>query len=104
MSLRRVVHAQIVADLADYHLARVEPHADGELESSGSEYACVGAQLFQRGEGGVACSLPVVLVGDGSSEQRHHAVPGELVDGAFESVDVSGENLEDSIEDAMPVF
>jgi hypothetical protein len=44
----------------------------------------------------------VVLVGDGSPEERHHAVTGELVDGALESVDSPGEDLEDAIEDAMP--
>ena len=30
--LRGVVHAQIVADLADHDLARVDSHADGEVE------------------------------------------------------------------------
>jgi len=34
VALRGVVHAEIVADLPDDHVARVEPHADGEVEAA----------------------------------------------------------------------
>ncbi len=50
MSLGRVVHAQIVADLADHHRA--------------------GLQVERR----VAGALAVVLVGNGSPEQSHDPV------------------------------
>ena len=49
-------------------------------------------------------SPSVVLVGDRSAEERHHAVAGELVDRALESVDGPHENREDTIEDAMPLL
>jgi hypothetical protein len=35
LALRGVVHAEIVADLPHHDLARVEPHADGEVEAAG---------------------------------------------------------------------
>src|SRR5262249_53864654 len=34
VALRGVVHPEIVADLPDDHVARVEPHADGEVEAA----------------------------------------------------------------------
>ena len=49
-------------------------------------------------------ALSVVLVRDGSPEERHHAVTGELVDRALEPVDSPGEDVEDAIEDAMPLL
>ena len=102
MSLGRVVHAQVVADLADHHLAGVDPHPDRELEPAGSERARIGMQLAHRRKGGVARSPRVVLVGDGRPEERHHAVACELVDRALEAMNAGGEDREDAIEHAMP--
>src|SRR5262249_797068 len=61
-------------------------------------------QLVHRRQCRVARAPGVILVGDGRSEQRHDAVAGELIDRAFESVDVRGENLEDAIKNAVPLF
>ncbi len=104
VALGRVVHAQIVADLPDDHLARVDAHPHRELDPASPERVRIGSQLVHRRERGVTGAAAVVLVSDGSPEERHHAVSGELVDRALESVDACGENLEDAIENAMPVF
>ena len=45
-----------------------------------------------------------VLVGDGRSEERHHAVTGVLVDRALESVDFGRDRLEAPIHDLMDVL
>jgi len=53
-------------------------------------------------ESGTARTPRVILVRDGSTEQRHDPVTGELVDGPLEAVDAVGQNLEEAIEDPMP--
>ena len=100
--LRRIVHAQVVADLADHHFARVEAHADGELEAAALERARIGAELLLHAERGVARAPGMVLVRDRRPEQRHDAVTGELVDGAFEAMDLFGQDLEEAVEHPMP--
>src|SRR6185295_16705993 len=46
----------------------------------------------------------MVLVGDGRAEQRHDAVPQELVDGALVAVDGGQHDLEDAVHDAVDLF
>ena len=102
VSLGGVVHAQVVADLADHHLPRVEAHADGELEPSGSERTGIAPQLVHQVQRGVTRSPGVILVRDGSPEESHDPVAGELVDGAFEAMDRLGRDLEEAVENPMP--
>ena len=45
-----------------------------------------------------ARTLRVVFMRDRCAEQRHDAVAGVLVDGAFEAMHAVGENLEEAIE------
>jgi hypothetical protein len=67
--LRRVVHAQIVADLADDHLTGVETHADRETEAvAQSQVVRVAAQPVAEMQRRVAGALRVVLVRDGRPE------------------------------------
>ena len=59
MALRRVVHAQFVADRgADHHLAGVEPHAHGKAEGrAAADLFAEGAQLVAQVQRGVAGAL-----------------------------------------------
>ncbi len=103
VTLGGVVHAQVVADLADDHVARVE--ADARLEVQ----AVLAAQLLaERAQGvaqvqrRVAGPLRVVLVRDGRPEERHDAVPRVLVDGPLEAMHTVGQDLEEAVEDRVP--
>src|SRR5262249_36278775 len=49
-------------------------------------------------------ALRVVLVRDGRAEERHDAVAGVLVHRALEAVHALSEELEEAIEDAVPVL
>src|SRR5439155_9713543 len=65
VALRRVVHAEVVADLADHHLARVEAHADGEADAArGPQLVRVASDLVTEMERRPARALGVVLVRD----------------------------------------
>jgi hypothetical protein len=62
MSLSRVVHAEIVTDLPDHDFARIESHANGEVEGGGSaELVRVAPQLITQVKGRVAGRLSRVL-------------------------------------------
>jgi hypothetical protein len=105
MALGRVVHAQVVADLADHHFARVEPHAHGEAQAvAPPEFVRVAAQLIAQPKRRVARSLGVVLVGDRSTEERHDPVARVLVDRALEAVHAVGQDLEEAVQDPVPLL
>ncbi len=105
VSLRGVVHAEVVADRPHDHLAGVEPHAHGEAQLAGAaQLLREAAQLLADMERRVAGPLRVVLVRDRGAEQRHDAVAGELVDGPLEAVDAVGEDGEEPVEDAVPLL
>jgi hypothetical protein len=77
----RVVHAQIVTDLPDHDLPRVETHPHREADPlPDAQLVCVAAQLVAQVESGVASPLRVVFVRDRGTEQRHDAVTAILVD------------------------
>ena len=102
VALRRVVHAQVVADLADHDLAGVEAHAHGEVAGRAARAQVLrhSAQLLAQVQGRVAGALRVVLVRDRRAEQRHDAVAGVLVHRALEAMHAVGEDLEEAVEDA----
>jgi hypothetical protein len=52
----------------------------------------------------IAGSLRVVLVGDGRAEERHDPVARVLVDGSLEAVDAVRQDLEEAIQDAVPLL
>jgi len=105
VALRRVVHAQIVADLAHDDLSGIEAHANRKIQSARQpQLIGVGPERVAQVQRGVAGALRVVLVGDGRAEQRHDAVAGVLVHRAFEAVHAVGEDLEEAIENLMPLF
>ena len=103
MSLRRILHAQVVADAPDDDLARVEPDAHGERHAVlGADLARVRAGGVTQMERGVAGALRVILVGDRRAEKRHAAVSGELVDEALEALDAVAEHAEEALHDLRP--
>jgi hypothetical protein len=93
MALRRVVHAEVIADLADDDFPGVESHPDGEVEGVFETHLVrVARELLLKMERRVARPLGVILVRDRRAEERHDAVAGELVDEALEALDAVGED------------
>jgi hypothetical protein len=100
-----VVHAQVAADLPDHDLARVDPHTHGEVQPPlDPQLVRVAPQLVAQVERRIARPLGMVLMGDGCPEERHDAVAGVLVDGALEAVDAVRQDLEEAVEDAVPLL
>ena len=99
MADRGIVHAEIVADPSDHHLAGIKTDANVETDSVTSEHilreSAHGVTHVQRGEAG---ALRVVLMRDRRAKQRHHAVPGELVHGAFETMHAVGRDFEENLQ------
>jgi hypothetical protein len=101
--LRRVIHAEVVADLAHHHLAGVAAHAHGEAEPGFAlDFAAVPGDLVAELKRRIAGALGVVLVGDGGAEERHDPVARVLIDGALEAMDAVGEDCEEAIHDLVP--
>src|SRR6185312_3153783 len=83
----------------------IETHAGCERQAAFAfELLCEATKLLAEMEGGVAGTMRVVLVRQRCSEERHHAVTGVLVDRAFEAMNAFGEDLEEAIENTVPLF
>src|SRR5882672_6029942 len=105
VTLRGVVHTQVVADSPDDDLARVEAHAHREIEPALAPHVFgERPEVARQLERGRAGALGVVLVGDRRAEERHDAVAGVLVDGPLVAVDAIREDPEEAIEEAMPLL
>jgi hypothetical protein len=102
---RGVVHAEVVADLADDHGARVEPHAHLELDASlGAQVVAVRGERPLEAEGRVDRAQRVVLMGDGRAEQRHEPVAEELIDGTLVAVNLAEHQLEGTVHESVDVL
>jgi hypothetical protein len=100
-----VVHPQVVADLAHHDLARVQPDAGGEVEAVlALHFAGLVGEIVPELQRRIARALGMVLVGDGRTEERHHAVAGVLIVGAFEAVDSVRQHLKEAVHDLVPDF
>ena len=105
MSLRRVVHAQIIADPTDHHFAGVEADAHTERDAVPHTHLVgIFAHGVAQREGGVARPLGVILVRNRRAEQGHDAVARVLVHRTLEAMNPAGEDLEEAIEDLVPRF
>src|SRR4030095_4747923 len=103
VSLRGVVHAQVVADPPHDDLAGVQAHPHRELEPALAPHAFgERAELARQIQGGRTGALRVVLVGNRGAEERHDSVAGVLVDGSLVSVNAARKDPEQAIEQAMP--
>src|SRR5207247_9931379 len=64
----------------------------------------VAAERFREVKRCVARPPGVILVGDRRAEERHDPVAGVLVHGPLEAVHALGEELEEAVEDAVPLL
>jgi hypothetical protein len=72
VTLRRVVHAQVVANPADHDLARVEPDPDPEAEPTiETQFGRMPPQLLRQVQRRPARPLRVILVRNRGAEKRH---------------------------------
>ena len=96
---------QVVADPTNHDLVGVEPHPDAKPHAvpqpNGFGENAHGVADVQGGEAG---SLRVIFVGDGSPEQSHGAVAGELMHRALEAVYAFGDDLKEVLDDVEPLF
>ena len=103
VTLRGVVHAQVVADLADHDLARVQPDSHAEVEPAfDAQLVRVVSHLVPQPECRVARPLGMVFVRDRRAEQRHDAVARVLVHRSLEAVDTFGQDREEALQDRVP--
>jgi hypothetical protein len=105
LPLRRVVHAEVVTDLADNDLSGVEAHADQEaLAPCPLQLLRVLAKLLLEPQSRVARAPRMVLVGNRRAEKRHDPVTGVLVDRTLETVNAIREDREEAIHDLVPLL
>jgi hypothetical protein len=105
VSLRGVVHVEVVADLADDHFAGVETQAHREVQPAAqAQLVGVSAQAVHHMQRGITGAARVILVRDRRAKERHDAVAGELVDEALEALHTVRENLEKAVHDLRPLF
>jgi hypothetical protein len=100
-----VVHAEIVADRAHQHLARIEADPDAHLDAVGGARA-VRLQLHRAldRERRVAGAHRVVLMRDRRAEQRHDPIAQDPVDGALVAVHAVHHHSQRRIQDAPRVL
>lgn len=102
--VHRVTHGGVVAtgaDRSDQDLAGVD--ADAHLDL----YADIGRHVDQAAlhpKRGAHRTLGVVFVGPGRTEQSHHGVADDLVDGSAESRDVGDQALEAPVDQMFDEF
>ena len=102
---RGVVHAEITADGANDHFARIESDADLDLDTVlPAQLRGVAGDRLLHGEGGVAGSDGVVLVGERGAEERHDPVAHDLVHRALVAVNGVHHPLEDRVQEPARVL
>ena len=97
-----VVHAQVVADLADHDGSGVEPDANGQLRTRRTSQLSAG--LFHPPldrDRRQDCPTGVILMGHRRAEEGHEAVAKELIDRALVAVDLTERELEEAVEHAV---
>jgi hypothetical protein len=105
VSLRRVVHAQVVTDAADDDGSRVEAHSGREADAVlALHLGAVAGDLVAQVQRRVAGALGVIFMRDRRPEESHDAVAGVLVHGTFEAVHPLGEDGEELVEDRVPLL
>ncbi len=105
VSLRGVIHVQVIADLADDNLTGVQPDASREVQpATQAQLVGIAAQPVDKMQRRVAGAAGVILVRDRRAEQRHDPVAGELVDEALKALDPLRKNLEKAVHDLRPFF
>ena len=102
---RRVVHAEIAADGAHHHLARVEAHPDLDRHPVAAKHPLgVALHRLLHPQRRIARAHRVVLVRQRSAEEGHDPVAHHLVDGALVPMHRLHHVLEHGIEQLARLF
>ena len=102
---RRVVHPEVAADRPHHDLAGVQPNSDTDRDPlSPPDLFGVSLHRLLHPERGVAGAHGMVLVGQGGPEERHDAVPHDLIDRALVAVDRLHHPLEHGVEEVSRLF
>ena len=102
---RRVVHAQVIADLAHHHEPRVQANAHLQAEPAlGLEGLGHVTDSALNAQGRVHGPAWTVFVRDGGAEQGHDPIAGVLVDRALEAVHLRRNTLEAAVDDLVHHF
>ena len=103
VSERGGIDAQVLTDSAHHDFARIEPDANVEVHPVGAtKLVRIRANGAGHLPGRMARAASVVLLRERSSEQRHDAVAGELVDGAPEAPNLTDEDVHEAVDDLRP--
>jgi hypothetical protein len=102
---RRVIHPQVVPDLADDDQPSVnaDAHLDGQT-ALGLQLLTVFLQGALHPQCGVHGSPRAILMGNRRAEEGHDAIAGILVDGALEAMHLGRDVLETVIDDLVHDF
>jgi hypothetical protein len=102
---RVVIDAEVVANRAHQHLARIEADPDAHLDAvRGARPIRLHPHRALDGERRVAGADRVVLMRDRRAEQRHDAVAQDAVDGALVAVDAVHHRAERRIQDSPGIL
>ena len=99
---RRVVHAQVITDLAHHDQARVDANAHLQAEPAlGLERLGHVTDSTLNAQSGVHGPAWTIFVGERRAEQGHHPVARVLVDRALEAVHLGRDALEAAVDDVV---
>jgi hypothetical protein len=96
---------QVITNGAHYYFSRVESHTQAQFQSLRATHRLrIVAHGCLHGQGGIAGTQGVVLVGDRSAKQGHNAIAQHLIDGALKAVHCCHHVLEGGIEELLGGF
>ena len=100
----RVVHPQVVADLANHDETRVHSDADFELFSQRRRPADTLLHRALNAERSQDRPVCMIFAGERRAEERHEAIAEELVDRALVAVDFIEAELKKSFQQTVHRF
>jgi hypothetical protein len=102
---RRVVHVQVVTNGPHHHFAGVQSHPDTQLDAVGAAHRLgILAHGCLHGQGGVAGSQGMVLMGQGRAKEGHEAITQNLVHRALIAVHSVHHGVQDGVEELLCGF
>src|SRR5438105_2106996 len=102
---RRIIHAQVITDLADDHEARVDAYAHLQAESTlGLERLGHVTESALNAQSGVYRPAWTIFVGERCAEQGHDPVARVLIDRPLEAVHLRRNMLEAAIDEVVHVL
>jgi hypothetical protein len=96
---------QVVANRPHHHLPRVEADAHAQFQAAAAAHLLsIGLHGSLHGQGGIAGTQGVVLVGNGSTKQGHNTVAEHLIHRALEAVHGGHHALQGRVEELLRSF